>query len=182
MRANLYVLCLLLAIPGSALAGDDGPTPIAPAATEPPSLDLQLRYDPTASSREEQAWGALKVSAKVDSTQIYLDGEPIGTGNALRSQVLPGLHVLEARLPSGRTLSKSVLIRPGSLVTYEVNIGSKKGEEAYIALMNVVSLLASTALGSAMAIEGSVPIHSDMPGLMTGLDAMKSGNRQLPRP
>ena len=181
VRPLLFVLLLCLASAGA--QADDHVDPeadqIDPVAT--PSLDLKLRYDP-APDREEQAWGALKVTAKLDSTQIYLDGVPIGTGQALRAQVLPGLHLLEARLPSGRKLDSSVLIRPGQLVEYEVNIGNQKGQDAYLVLMNVVALVATTVVGSAMAMDGSTPIPTDMPGLTTGLDAMKSGNRQLPRP
>lgn len=181
MRIAL-LLMLALALPTGAAAGDAEPDEAPAEAEAPPkALDLTLRYDPKR-SREDMAWGAIKVIAKVESTQIYLDGEPIGTGQALRTNVMPGLHVLEARLPSGRKLSTSVLVRPGARVEYEVNLGSKKGEDAYIVLMNVVSLLATTLVGSAMAVEGSVPITTDMPGLTTGLDAMKSGNRQLPRP
>ena len=178
MRIVALLLALLLASPGAWAGEDDAP---AAAPAEAPKLDLTLKYDPTP-SREEQAWGAIKVTAKIDSTQIYLDGEPIGTGQALRSKVMPGLHVLEARLPSGKALSTSVLVRPGSLLEYSVNIGSKKGEDAYIVLMNVVSIIASTVIGSAMAVEGNTPIETDMPGLMTGQDAISSGNRQLPRP
>ncbi len=180
--SRLCLAFLLVLAPAGARAGDEEAEPTEEATPEAaPSLDLTLRYDSTP-NREEQAWGALKVTAKVESTQIYLDDEPIGTGKALRAQVLPGLHVLEARLPSGKKLSASVLIRPGQMVEYEVNIGNKKGEDAYLVLMNVVSLIATTVLGTALAIDGSTPITTDMPGLTTGLDAMKSGNRQLPRP
>ena len=179
---RLCLVLLLLLAPSGALAGDNETETTEEAAPQAaPSLDLTLRYDPTP-DREEQAWGALKVTAKLESTQIYLDDEPIGTGQALRGQVLPGLHLLEARLPSGKKLSTSVLIRPRQMVEYEVNIGNQKGEDAYLVLMNVVALVATTALGSAMAIDGSTPITTDMPGLTTGLDVMKSGNRQLPRP
>lgn len=187
MTARSLSLLLVFVLASASAGADDAPAAAAdealleaPAAAAP-SLDLTLRYDPTP-DRDQQAWGALKVTAKLESTQIYLDGVAIGTGHALRGQVLPGLHLLEARLPSGKRLSSSVLVRPGQMVEYEVNIGNKQGEDAYLVLMNVVALVATTLVGSAMAVDGSTPIPTDMPGLTTGLDAMKSGNRQLPRP
>lgn len=196
MRASHLLLSLLLCAPISAIAddgeaaseteapADSSPTTEAPATETPgePTLDLSLHRDPTKASDEEVWWGALRVTAKLDTTMLYLDGEFIGEGKALRDRISPGVHLLEGRLASGRKMTSSVLVRPGHVVSYEVHMGDKTGEQAYAVLLNVAAIVAATAFGTAAAIDGSQPIPTDMPGLVTPLDALKAGNRDVERP
>ncbi len=163
--------------PSEDAPSDDGPS-VAPA----PSLDLTLHRDPTTASDQEVWWGAVRVTAKLDTTKIFLDGEFIGEGAALKDRVQPGVHTLEATLASGRRLVSSVLVRPGALVEYEVHMGTKQGEKAYTTLLNVAAIALSTAVSTINAVNGDQPIQSDVPGLITPGDAMKSGNRRTPRP
>jgi|GEM_PF-5235197 len=183
MRATLILLGLLCALPATTLAQDEAaasPQPAESPAVGPP-LDLVLHRDPT-EGRQDQAWGAVRVVAKLESTMLYLDGEFIGSGTALRDRVIPGVHLLEGKLASGRKMAASILVRPGAIVDYSVHIGAKEGEKAYAVLMNIAAIVGTTLVGSAAASSGSQAIQSDVPGLITGQDTMKSGNKQLPRP
>jgi hypothetical protein len=159
----------------------DAPDEAAPDEAVGPSLDLVLHRDPTL-GREDQSWGAVRVTAKLDTTMIYLDGTFLGEGKALLDRVIPGVHLLEAKLASGRSMRASILVRPGSVVDYAVHLGDRDGEKAYAVLMNVVAIVGSIVAGSTAASTGNVPIPTDAPGLITGQDAMKAGNTKLPRP
>lgn len=163
---------------------DDPADPSSEPASdeEKPPLDLTLHRKPTSAAPGDAWWGGVRVQAKLDTTQLYLDGEFIGEGTGLRDHVAPGVHILEARLASGRQMVASVFVRPGAVVDYAVHIGDAEGDQAYAVLMNIASILAMTAIGSATATEGNQPIRTDMPGLMTPTDALKSGNRQVERP
>jgi len=201
LMLRLAALAALLLVAPAAVAedasGDDEATtapeaaPETPPAAEPdppatdtapPALDLTLRRDPTVGTEQEVWWGAVRVTAKLDTTKIYLDGEFIGDGTALKDRVQPGVHTLEATLASGRRMVSSVLVRPGALVEYEVHMGSKEGEKAYTTLLNVAAIALSTAVGTINAVNGDQPIQSDIPGLITPTDALKSGNRSVQRP
>lgn len=192
---SLPLLGLLLIVSPTAEAEEDAPAQEATsedAATAPASeptsnaagasLDLVLRDHTTSAASGDVWWGGVRVEAEIDTTQLYLDGEFIGEGTGLRDRVAPGVHTLEARLASGRRLVASVLVRPGAVVDYAVHIGEAEGDKAYAVLMNIASVLTMTAVGSVTATEGNQPITTDMPGLMTPTDALKSGNRQVELP
>jgi hypothetical protein len=57
--------------------------------------------------------GDLKVVADMDGVQIYLDGELIGPAPIRKSEVEPGSHLVEGRLPNLNSIKKEIEIKVG---------------------------------------------------------------------
>lgn len=189
MRTSLLALALLT-LPAPLLAQEAPAEPVeeteaTEATSEPeapaPTLDLTLRTDPFAPG-SDMDHGAVRITAKLESTQLYLDGEYMGTGTALIDRVMPGPHDVEGRLPSGRKLSRTVFLHAGTMVSVELAFGDQKGEDVVKVVSNVLSMVAGVVGTSINATQGRAAIQTDMPGLVRSMDAISSGDRTMPRP
>ena len=187
MRTSLLALSLLT-LPLAAEAQDEPPVEEAEEAEEAsvseapaPTLDLTLRTDPFAPG-SDMDHGAVRITAKLESTQLYLDGEYMGTGTALIDRVMPGPHDVEGRLPSGRKLSRTVFLHAGTMVSVELAFGDQKTEDVVKVVSDVLSTVAGVLGTSLNATQGRASIQTDMPGLMRSMDAISSGDRTMPRP
>lgn len=186
MRTPLLALSLLC-LPLAAEAQDEPPveetevTSESEAPSPAPTLDLTLRTDPFAPG-SDMDHGAVRITAKLESTQLFLDGEYMGTGTALIDRVMPGPHDVEGRLPSGRKLSRTVFLHAGTLVSVELAFGDQKTEDVVRVVSDVLSTVAGVVGTSINATQGRAAIRTDMPGLMRSMDAIASGDRTMPRP
>lgn len=69
-----------------------------------------------------EAIGEIKVLVDVDTATVFIDGENLGMAPVVKSNVVPGLHQVEAKAEGHVGASQEVTVRPGESVVVKLSL------------------------------------------------------------
>lgn len=186
-RCLLLLVPLLLLAPaawadGEEATTDDPPPAQEPDPNEPVPLELDLSWNPAASADSDFTWteqaasrpATLRVLCTTDGARVIVDGEAYGEAPKVISGIEPGAHSVTIELPSGRSYTRQVLLRGGSVEELTVHPGGSRDEEAAFVIRTISTILATlVAIPATSTQSARLARETEMPGLITNFDVLE---------
>ncbi len=178
-RYLLVLVALLVLIPTAAPAEEEETTP---AEEEPAPLELDLSWNPTSSADADFTWSeqaaaspaTLRVLCTTDGARVIVDGEAYGEAPKVISGLEPGAHTVTVELPSGRSLSRQILLRGGMVEELTVHPAGSRDEDAAFVIRTISTILATlVAIPATSTQSARLARETEMPGLITNFDVLE---------
>lgn len=184
MRRSLLLASalLLMSVPAWADEHEGEATPEEGAEARDVPIELDLSWNPARSAETDFAYSeqaatapaTLRVLCIADGARVQVDGQAYGEAPRVISGIEPGVHAVTVELPSGRSFTRQVFLRGGSVEELTVHPGGTRDEEAAFVIRTISSILATLVAIPASATDSArLGREVEMPGLITNLDVLE---------
>ena len=162
----------------------EGSKEAAPTEADADHIQLQLdlswnpaRSEETLFTNTESASSApatLRILCTTTDARVQVDGEGYGEAPRVISGIEPGIHTVTVELPSGRSYSRQVFLRGGSVEELTVHATGTRDEEAAFVLRTISTILATlVAIPLGATDSARLAGETEIPGLITNFDVVE---------